>query len=399
MRQFNPSDTISWSPRWGASGDGSKTVSSNESYDGANAGLSGAHTANPLVQNPTITLDSASGFANGDIILIHQSRGTNAGVWELNKIKTGGGSTSLELEYPLINNYLDDGGNSQAQVFELKQFSALTIDATFTYSAVQWNGNTGGIIAFFVNGTMTVNGTLSASALGFRGGTGTNNNTAVQGEGASGPGTNVSPSSNNANDTGGGGGQDPVGSGWGGNATHTVANLTSRLLFGGAGGGCAGQGYTGGTGGNGGGIVLFFANTLTVNNTTGLITANGGNGTNTLGGAGAGGAILIKTSAGTLNTTRVTANGGTRGTFASNDDAGGSGGGVVAGTHGHAHNTGPDGAIHIDYYTLSGTTSPTYNSLQSELYSNFYAHEAIFDAHKASLMQEKFKRQIDVVSI
>lgn len=400
MRQFHPNDTVSFTPRFGNNQDGSLTISADTTYDGANAGIIGTYTADPLVIHPTLTLDQASGFANGDLILIHQSRGitgTTTGVWEINKIRAGGGSTAIELEWPLQNTYIDNGAHMQAQVLELKQFSDVTIDSTKTYIAAQWDGNKGGIIAFFVNGTLDVNGTLSALGRGYRGGVGTNNTTAQQGESENGPGDYIAPP-NNYNGSSGGGGKDLIGSGAGGLAFLTDPNLNTKLAFGGSGGGCAGQGYVGGTGGNSGGIVLVFAKTVDVDNSTGTITVDGGAGTNTLGGGPSAGCILLKAQTATLNTTRLSANGGNRGTFANNDDAGGAGAGAVDGGPGYAHVVGSFGVIHVDCNTLTGTANPTLTQTTSELYSDTYAHEGIFSTVSAALEQQKYKRVTKVVA-
>ena len=360
MRQFNPRDDSSFSPRYGSGQDGSKTISADETYDGANAGLVGSYTADPLVQNPTITINAISTFSNGQLILIHQTRGGSYGAWEINKIKSGGGTTSLELEYPLQNNYADDGSptgppydfSRQAQVLEMKQYSDVTIDSTKTWSAAAWNGNIGGIIAFFVNGTLDVNGILSATAKGFRGGQRTdvsgNGGESVQGYAAyQQPNLNAggggSKAESGAGGGGGGGGGtagnngQTIGSGVGGTG-GTVAGLAdlTNMVFGG-GGGMGGDGWLGGTngpGGRGGGIVLAIAKIVDVDNATGSIVANGSNGGNgdtahqkaAAGGGGAGGSIDIKGQTLTLNTTRVSASGGFGGSQGwSNNGAGGNG--------------------------------------------------------------------------
>src|SRR6185369_16121826 len=56
----------------------------------------------------SLTIASA-GFTNNDIVVIHQSRGTaQVGDWEINKISSGAGTTTLTLSYPLSYTYSDD---------------------------------------------------------------------------------------------------------------------------------------------------------------------------------------------------------------------------------------------------------------------------------------------------
>ena len=58
--QFRSDDNPKkWPLRYGNGGDGDKVVSSNETYNGARAGLVGQYTADPNTQNPVITIDDA----------------------------------------------------------------------------------------------------------------------------------------------------------------------------------------------------------------------------------------------------------------------------------------------------------------------------------------------------
>lgn len=410
MRQFSPLDTNAWNFRFGDGSDGVKTVSADTIYNGANAGLVGSYTAGP--SNPTITLDTASSFANGQLVLIHQSRGTNAGAWELNKIKLGGGTTSLILELPLENNYVDDSGSNQVQILQLKQYSDVTVDATFTFSPSAWDGNKGGILAFFASGTVTVNGSISASSKGYRGAAAlTSGAQGLQGEGTPGAGVffytgngngagggTRSGSSNNGGGGGGGGGHAAAGNnggvsagghtGGGGGGAAGSANLTT-LVFGGGGGagGCNDpDSNRGGAGGNGGGIIFIAGATVTVSGAIASAGAAGGNASDSGGGGGgggAGGAILIKAQNATLGTNLLSVTLG----------AGSSGS-----TDGGAGSTGAYGRIHADYFASTGTTTPTLDGLQSELYSAMYAHEGIFSNMNGALQQEKYKHMYKVVS-
>lgn len=370
QRQFRSDDTSKWTPKYGNGADGDKVVSSNSTYDGANAGL--ASNANSGQKN--VSIDSASSFANGDVVLIHQSRGTGAGAWELNRIASGGGSTSLVMESDLINNYVESGA-SQAQVVELKQYKTLDVQSAKTWSAPVWDGSKGGILAFLCKGLATITGTLSAkgadsannndnrpSGGGFRGGwshDGTNS-TGQQGESPTGDGSQ----SNSANGTGGGagggnanynagggGGHATAGAsatgsnstnGSGGGTASDNAGMTNMVFGGGAGGATGTAGSSTASGANGGGLVVAIAKTLTI---TGAINADGGSnlsGARVTGGAGAGGGVLIKGVAVTIGTNKISVAGGT---CNSTPETGGAGG---------------VGRIHVDYgKSLSGSASPT----------------------------------------
>lgn len=377
QRQFRTDDTSLWADRYGTQKDGSLTVSGNSTQSVANAGCSGTSGGS------TLTLDAASTFADGDLILIHQSRGTTgggAGIWELNKISSGGGTTTLTLAYTLINTYTDSGSD-QAQVLELKEYSDVTINSSVTYSAPAWDGNKGGILALLANGPIAVTGTLSASSLGFRGGA------MSSAQGGTGEGTGgASSSTSAANGNGGGGGvrtpQDHGNSGAGGGHVnsggtgpqHNEFSLDSgslatgggtagsaslvTMVFGGAGGAGghdSGGGSTAPVGGDGGGIVFLIGKTITV---TGSIVTAGDQGGyhnqnhNGGGGGGAGGSVLIKGQTVTLGSTLVTATNGAGNWGCDTQHSNFSGAGSV-------------GRIHCDYsQNLSGTTSPALDSSQ-----------------------------------
>jgi len=309
----------------------------------------------------SISATNAS-FVAGQLIMIHQTRGTSAGQWELNKISSYVAGTITTVS-PLTYTY-----TSGAQVLVIEQHSGITIDSGKTLTAKAWNGTVGGIVALMSSGLCDVNGTISANGGaspdrftggtggGFRGAGGEQHNTANQGEGTGGAGS----ASNAANGNGGGGGTEigggGSGGGGGGNGTAGATGTTgggtagvvalSTMVFGGAGGGgCSAASDDGGGGGAGGGIVAIFAKTITI---SGLIRSNGGLGSNGAGslgrngGAGAGGSVLIKAKTAILGSGKITATGAT-----------GSGGGGTGGT----------GRIRCEACSLTGTTSPSLSSV------------------------------------
>lgn len=312
-------------------------------------------------------------FAANQVILIHQTRGTGAGNWMKNTIQSYTAGT-ITLVNPLNAAYV-----SGAQVRVLKQYTNVTVNAGFVWSAKAWNGTVGGILAFLANGTITVNGTISAGLLGPAGGYSTNNQgfrgatvNIGQGEGTAGDRDTVSTGPNGS---GGGGGNSNVnGAGGGGNASAGTngtgatpgqggnssgsASLTTMTFGGGGGRGATSSGQ----GGYGGGIIFASGVTITVDPSTGFIKSNGSDGqvgsspAGSGGGGGAGGSVLLKCQTATLGTGRILAQGGLGGTTGNAQGNGGAG---------------SDGRIHIDYLTsYTGTTTPTIDTLQDSTLSS-----------------------------
>lgn len=243
---------------------------------------------------------SSFGFTDGDLILIHQTRGTGAGQWEINRIVSGGGTTSLMLQESLHYTYTDSG-DSQAQVIKIQEYRDFSINSGVTLSVSGWNGDTGGFIPIAVKNDLVIDGTISVSGGGYRGGVGktTTNDSdpAGCGESALGPSNTDWNSGNNSNGAGGSGGKRYYGSanatnaGGGGHGTSGTdgddyraiegttdgsSDLTD-LVFGGAGGGALISSSSGsaGAGGNGGGALIIFAKNVDIN---GYIYSKGNNG-------------------------------------------------------------------------------------------------------------------------
>ena len=361
---------------FGDGSDGALTISSNTTDTPIDSACTGT------IATTSLSATNAS-FAAGQIIMIHQSRGTGAGTWERNKILSYTAGT-ITLENPLKATY-----TSGAQVLVFKQYTNVTINSGITWTAKKWTGSVGGILAFLANGTVTNTGTINANGQdgttgptpgdgrGFDGGLGVilASVTAYSGEGSAG----ASAQQNSANGNGGGGAMSGAnrftggGGGGGGNGTaggygtgHNggyggaggamsgTADLTS-MVFGGGGGGAAC--WDGGVGGGGAGGGIIFISGVTVTN-TGSIVANGGNGgqSATSGGAGGGGSILIKAQVATLGSGIITAIGGSGYV------------GLTDPPNLTRSGDGGTGRIHLDYYTsYTGTTSPNLDVVQDDL--------------------------------
>lgn len=338
-------DIAAVSGYFGDGSDSSLTISANTTDAPIDSACTGT------ISTTSLSATNAS-FTAGQIILIHQSRGTGAGTWMRNKIVSYSTGT-ITLETALNATYV-----SGAQVLVLKQYTNVTVNSSVTWTAKAWNGTVGGILAFIASGTVTVSGTITATAKGFRGGAASNSGAAsFAGEGTAGATTQTTSANGNggggatAGGNGGGGGNATSGVGYsdfggaivsqsgGGGGTAGTADLTT-MTFGGGGGGASYSGGTQGAGGNGGGAVFITGAIVTV---SGVISADGETGvlgTNRNGGGGAGGSVLIRAQTATLGSSIVTAQ-----PLPLNTQA-----------------QGGNGRIHLDYYTsYTGTTLPTLN--------------------------------------
>jgi len=196
---------------FGDGSDGPLTISSNTTDTPIDSSCSG------ITGTVTLAATNAS-FTSTQKILIHQSRGTNAGVWETNEIASYSPGT-IALSEKLKNTYTD-GGDSQAQVIVLREYTDVTVNSGVTWSAKIWDGNVGGILAFLAIGEVQVNGTINVNGingnegspgngglgLGFRGGN-SRNGLGANDYGYAGEGINRDRSlQRSPNGNGGGGG-------------------------------------------------------------------------------------------------------------------------------------------------------------------------------------------------
>lgn len=349
---------------FGDGADGALTIAADTTDSPIDSACSGT------VDTYTLSATNAS-FAAGQAIMIHQTQGTNAGVTQYTSISSYTAGTITTADKLKIS--FSSTGNDKAQVLVMKRYTNVTVNTGKTWTAKAWNGTTGGILAFYANGTSSGTGTISATGKGYRGGAGGGVGAGLpgtQGEGENGVGT----TSIYANGLGGGGAYQggPAGSygagggysskgsdaangnpGYYGDLTKSPtrgggtngSNDLTMILFGGGGGG----GATGadalanaGTGGAGGGAIVIFSNTWSF---TGTVISKGNNGgaapygNNQDGGPGAGGSILIKADVATLGTNLVTS---------------------IGGTSANGTLSGGNGRIHLDYATsYTGTTTPT----------------------------------------
>lgn len=367
QRQFRIDDTDVWKDRYGTASAGNVTISSSAGF------ASPTTTCTGTISTTAMSVGSGSGFSNGDLLLIHQTQDTSGnlygGNWELNKISSGGGTTSWTLAYSLTHTYL-----TGAQVIKLTAHDNFTVNASVTVSS-SWNGSKGGIIAYLASNTIAINGILSvlgtagsiglsqnSNGGGFRGGGGASSGQANRGESTvvqfGGSTTNLGSE--------GGGGKGGYGPGEPGDAGQIDDELTTCLMFGGSGGGSNSNSATGAQGGNSGGIIVLIARRIIINSSTGVLYLGGGmggydTGSQTAGGGGGGGGCaLFKGQYVDISANRVNCAGGAGGLAGLGGDAGGGGAGATDSSYSGSNAGGPGttGRLHVDYSgILSGSTS------------------------------------------
>lgn len=314
----------------------------------------------------------------------------SAGLYEVAQIATITGSptpTSITLGTTLTNTY-NISANSAVQLISYPTLGSPNFTTTNDISAVAWDGNVGGVIAFLVNGTLTLNHNITANGAGFRGGSkntpngytaceGTTYRTAIATRYAGkGEGIHLTTNATNLGARGhlanGGGGGNDVNAGGGGGSNYSLGGdggigwtpsgvgcspgvgglggvalfsyiSGGRVFMGGGGGGGHENDGVGSAGGNGGGIILIRANSLVISGTCAnrSITANGNTPAACLndgaGGGGGGGSIVLNIGSYSIAGTCplvIGSNGGSGGnsnwnTTGSHGGGGGGGQGVV----------------------------------------------------------------------
>ncbi len=180
---------------WQPGKDGSRTIAANTAYAAlpevritalASAAASGSNT---------LTLASAAGISAGDVLMVYQAQGAsissidtagygavtalgNAGRFELVSVMSVIGST-VNLSPACGVSPLRFSYSSGSQVIRVPQYVNLTVNSGATVTAPVWNGSTGGVMPLLVQTNLLVNGTLSATGAGFRGGVLDNDTTAA----------------------------------------------------------------------------------------------------------------------------------------------------------------------------------------------------------------------------
>ena len=356
------------------------------------------------ISGTSVTITAATGsFTTGDAIImqvqdstIGNNTGNNssfgnlasiqsAGISEVVTITAGSGSVFTLSSAP--KNTFHFNNNSRVQIISYPTLGSGNYTLSGAITAASWNGSTGGVVAFKVNGVLTLNNNITVNGLGFRGGAaganapgdmscdpntyydnaggvsttyygykgeGIHNTNGVynvgRGKIANGGG------GGNANNSGGGGGGNVSaggvgGLGWTCSSSTTGAGAAgidlssyvsgNRFFFGGGGGGGQQNNNVGSAGANGGGIIMIKANSIQTNSGCNsgagkiFITAKGNaaanSGNDGAGGGGAGGSIIMQVNAYTISNAcpiNINTSGGNGGSV---NDPGAHGGGAGGG--------------------------------------------------------------------
>lgn len=354
------------------------------------------------ISSATLTLsnvnEAADSFEDNEWVVLMQMQGNvigtttdvvgfgnlgtinSTGLYEIRQIdshtESGGLPNTITLK--TVPNYTYNiCTNCSVQIITFRKFGTTNYTTTANMSALPWNGNVGGVLAFYVDGKLTLGHNLSADEDGFRGAntngggstscTGsssyrlaTNANHADKGEGIY-KRTNAAYAAGRAKIVNGGGGGNSHNAGGGGGGNYTAGGTggpgwptcspsaggiggislsaqisVNRIFMGGAGG--AGEGNNGysTSGKNGGGIILVKAQEIETIACAGItISADGGSvpgtgGNDGGGGGGAGGTIVFEVDTWTISggcPLTISANGGSGGNVNTADTHGGGGGG------------------------------------------------------------------------
>ena len=142
------------------------------------------------VNNSALTGSNFStGLAAGDLVLIIQMQGAsinvvnssafgavsnynNVGLYEFKCVASVPNASTIVFTSNLNNSYTSSG---HVQIVRIPRYTSFNLSTGNSVQPSAWNGNTGGITAIEISGNATINGTISATGQGFRGGSFDNN--------------------------------------------------------------------------------------------------------------------------------------------------------------------------------------------------------------------------------
>jgi len=118
--------------------------------------------SNNFVDGNGVTFGAPKDSSWGEILNYN-----NCGNYELAQVFAVSGSTNIQLNCVLQNNYTAAG---KVQIVRIPRLASLTVNNAASIVCDNWNGTRGGIVAIEVDGSTTVNGSITATGRGFRGG-------------------------------------------------------------------------------------------------------------------------------------------------------------------------------------------------------------------------------------
>ena len=333
----------------------------------------------------TLSTTPSSGCLNsGDEALLINLQGTssyytNVGNYEIVQIDHVSGNTvyfkSAKTKHYGNSSSNDSNlgtstSNQRVMLQRLPNYNNLTINSGVYFYPSAWNGVKGGVIAFKVKGTLTVNGTIHTNYLGYRGGSGNTGGEsfcALHGGGTGGSCGNTNAGPGSAGVCGGGGGGSALSysggagsstGGAGGGGGGGVKAHGGNNYGGGGGGGGYGSGGTGGRPDSG----IRYSSAYGTNGGTNTSGAGGkGYGYKDSQGAGGGGGGTYGSA--TLSKLYFGSGGGAGACakYGGSSRAGGKGGGIIyimaqsIAVNGYIKSMGQKGANHSDWYANSHT--------------------------------------------
>jgi gliding motility-associated-like protein len=117
---------------------------------------------NPFVDGNGITFGAPKDSSWGEILNYN-----NCGNYELAEVLSVSGSNDIQITCGLQYNYTASG---KVQIVRMPRYTNLTLNNAASIVCDAWNGSKGGIVAIEVDGATVINGTISATGRGFRGG-------------------------------------------------------------------------------------------------------------------------------------------------------------------------------------------------------------------------------------
>src|ERR1041385_4876787 len=142
----------------------------------------------PSTNCASATVVSAAGFAANDFVMLLQMKGAradssntsshgnilnlyDAGNYEFDTIASVSGST-ITFKVPLKQTYFTNATYADSAYVQLIKVPVYTgnVNVTSTLTPQSWNASTGtgGVLAFVVNGTLTLQANISADGMGFQ---------------------------------------------------------------------------------------------------------------------------------------------------------------------------------------------------------------------------------------
>ncbi|MES2567636.1 MAG: gliding motility-associated C-terminal domain-containing protein [Bacteroidota bacterium] len=176
--------------------DGGKTVSASLARVNEFTALTASVAANSSILNVTANgLNTNSRFTStlttGDLVMIIQMQGakmnlgtyavpwqpdstygkiydySSCGNYEFAEVKSTISNNQIELTCGLTYSYSNTG---KTQIVRVPRYNSLNVTGTGTLTTDAWNGSVGGILAVEVDGNTTIDGLITTTGLGFRGG-------------------------------------------------------------------------------------------------------------------------------------------------------------------------------------------------------------------------------------